>query len=201
MSDINPYASPSPFEDVVLADVADEANWAAGLWRKGNQLVMHKEAHLPARCVKSNQPIEGRRLKRKLTWFHPLIYLSLLAGVLIFAILAIVLQKKATVYIGLSPEWYRRRRRALWAGWIIGLFGLAILIGSIVVLSNSNDKDPPWAGLLGLLFGIITGLVGAIYGSAGSRMVAPVRITDDYVWLKGVHPDFLADLPPWPYQP
>jgi hypothetical protein len=201
MSNINPYASPSTFEEVVVAEVADEPNWAAGLWRKGNQLVMHKQANLPARCVKSNEPIEGRRLKRKLTWFHPLIYLSLQAGVLIFAILAIVLQKRATIYIGLTSEWHRRRRRALWAGWIIGLLGLAVLIGSIVVLCNSRDSDPPWAGLLGLLSGIIVILVGAIYGSAGSRMVTPVRITDDYVWLKGVHPDFLADLPPWPYRP
>ena len=29
---------------------------------------MHKEAALPDRCVKSNQPAEGRRLKRKLEW-------------------------------------------------------------------------------------------------------------------------------------
>jgi hypothetical protein len=32
-------------------------------------------------------------------------------------------------------------------------------------------------------------------------MVAPARITDDYVWLKGVNPAFLADLPEWPYEP
>jgi hypothetical protein len=31
--------------------------------------------------------------------------------------------------------------------------------------------------------------------------IAPVRITNGYVWLKGVHPDYLADLPPWPNLP
>jgi hypothetical protein len=38
-----------------------------------------------------------------------------------------------------------------------------------------------------------------IYGLVASRLVAPTRITKDYVWLKGVHPDFLAELPPWQY--
>jgi hypothetical protein len=103
--------------------------------------------------------------------------------------------------IGLSPEWHRRRRRALWAGWIIGLLGLGTLIGSIVALTGSNNINTPWLALSGLLFGIIAILVGIVCGSSGSQMVRPVRITDDYVWLKGVHPDFLADLPPWPYRP
>jgi hypothetical protein len=199
MSDINPYASPSNFEDVALAEVVDGPQSTAGLYRKGNQLVMHKEASLPARCVKSNQPVEGRRLKRKLTWFHPLIYLSLLAGVVILLILVLVLQKRATIYIGLSQEWWRKRRRALWAGWIIGLLGLGMMIGSIAILAASNGEQG-WAGA-GIALGLIVLLGGGIYGSAASRMVTPVRITDTHVWLKGVHPDFLADLPPWPYRP
>ena len=97
---------------------------------------MQKNACLPARCVKSNQPIEGRRLKRKLTWFHPLIYLSLAAGLLILVILVLVLQKKATIYIGLSQEWWHKRRRALWIGWLMGLGGLAVMIGSGVLLGK-----------------------------------------------------------------
>jgi hypothetical protein len=199
MADINPYESPSSFEDVVVAQVADVPQWQAGLYRKGKQLVMHKEASLPARCVKSNQPVEGRRLKRKLVWFHPLIYLSLAAGLLILLILVLVLQKKATIYIGLSQEWWRKRRRALWIGWVSGLLGLAIVAGSIVIVADPHCRTP-WVGW-GILLGFVMTLGGGIYGSAASRMVTPARITDTHVWLKGVHPDFLADLPPWPYQP
>ena len=199
MSDINPYASPANFEDVVLAQAVDGPQLQAGLFRKGKLLVMQKEAALPARCVKSNEPVEGRRLRRKLTWFHPLIYLSLFLGLLIFVILALVLQKKATIYIGLSQEWYRKRRRAIWTGWITVLLGLATMAGSIAILAHTNG-DAAWAGW-GIALGFLVLLGGAIYASAASRMVTPVRITDDYVWLKGVHPDFLDDLPPWPYQP
>ena len=58
MADINPYASPSSFEDVVMAQVVDEPQWTGGLYRKGRLLVMHRQVYLPDRCVKSNQPVE-----------------------------------------------------------------------------------------------------------------------------------------------
>jgi len=198
MSDINPYASPLNCEDVVVATLAEPPQWEGGLYRKGKQLVMHKRANLPDRCVKSNQPAGGLRLRRKLSWFHPLIYLSLFLGLLIFVILAIVLQKRATIYMGLSQEWFCKRRRALLIGWMTALLGLAVLVGSIVIISNSNNYN--WTGW-GIPLGIVAILGGGIYGSAASQMVSPVRITDDYVWLKGVHPDYLADLPPWPNRP
>jgi hypothetical protein len=204
MSDINnpnPYASPAICEDVVVAQIADEADWRAGLYCKGKQLVMHKMARLPDRCVKSNEPVSGERLRRKLSWHHPLVYLALFFGIIglvIYVILSLVLQKKATIYVGLSEEWFRKRRRAMWIGWTTVLLGLAALAGSIVILVNS--KGGTWAGW-GIPLGIVMFLGGAIYGLLASRMVAPARITDDYVWLKGVHPEFLADLPPWPYQP
>ena len=150
--------------------------------------------------MREKQPAgRGPALRRKLTWFHPLIYLSLFLGLLIFVILAIVLQKRATIYIGLSPQWYRKRRRAIWIGWITTLLGVATMAGSIAILARTNG-DAGWAGW-GIALGFIVLLGGAIYGSAASRMVTPVRITDEHVWLKGVHPDYLADFPPWPYRP
>ena len=42
-----------------------------GIWRSGNLLVMRKGAQLPDRCVKTNQPAYGKRLKLLLQW-HPL---------------------------------------------------------------------------------------------------------------------------------
>ena len=83
MSDVNPYAAPqggSPF-----GANPNQPQWQApapaaeaGVWRDGRLLVMHKSAQLPDRCVKSNQPADGRLL-RKMYWHHPLIFLSLLA--------------------------------------------------------------------------------------------------------------------------
>jgi hypothetical protein len=199
MPDVNPYTSPDNSEDVILAQVVDGPQSTAGLYRKGDQLVMHKNAYLPARCVKSNQPVEGRRLQRNLSWYHPLLYLALLASPLVFIILAYVLRKQATVYLGLSEPWFCKRRLAILIAWMMGVLGVVIMVASIVIVSDPQGRTP-WVGW-GILLGIVVILAAAIYGSAASQMVRPVRITDDYIWLKGVHPDFLADLPPWPYRP
>jgi hypothetical protein len=40
-------------------------------------------------------------------------------------------------------------------------------------------------------------LAGAILGATMARIVAPTRITKEYVWIKGVNPVFLASLPPF----
>jgi hypothetical protein len=155
---------------------------------------MHKSAPLPPRCVKSNAPTV-RTLKRNLTWHHPAVYIALLFNLLVYVILAIVLSKRATVYIGLSDEWFARRRRAIFIGWGLVLASVGMFVGGLMLLDRGDEV----AGLL--IFGsFVLFLVGAIYGLIAARMVSPTRITDDYVWLKGVHRDFLATLPEWPYQ-
>jgi hypothetical protein len=135
-------------------------------------------------------------VKRKLTWHHPAVFLALLANLLVYALLAIILSKKATIYIGLSDRWFAKRRRAILIGWGMVLAAVGMFAAGIASANRRDDM----AGLL--FFGaFVVFLFGAIYGLIAARMVAPARITDDYVWLKGVHPDFLASLPVWPYHP
>jgi hypothetical protein len=191
MSDPSP-----PAEPLVCIEILPEA---CGLFRKDKQLVMDLGADLPDRCVKSNQPAGGGRLRLHFSWHHPALYLVLLAGVLPFVIVALVLRKQATLDVGLSKKWRRRRRRAILVGWLLALLGVAIVIASVAVAADQRGPTP-WLGWA-ILVGILTILGGAIYGIVGSRIVTPVRITDDYIWLKGVHPDFLVNLPDWPYWP
>ena len=166
---------------------------AGGLWRKGGVLVMHKSAQLPDVCVKSGEPSVGR-LKRNLQWFHPAIYLTLLVAILLYAILVAVLSKRATIYIGLSEKWFKKRRQALIIGWVSALIGVLLFVGSFVLAAQ---EAPLW-GLV-MLVGIFVFLAAIIYGSYAARMVTAQKIDDQYVWLKGVHPDVLAKLPEWPY--
>jgi len=186
----NPYAPPLTTPSVYDAQIVEDL----GLWRKGSLLVMRKNSQLPARCVKSNAPTD-RRLKRSMYWHHPAIYLSILISILIYVILALILRKSATIYIGLSDEWFAKRHRAMLVGWLLFLASVAMLIAGIAMLDQS-DAFPWLIAASPLVF-----LFGAIYGLLGARMVAPARISDEYVWLKGIHPSFLADLPEWPYQP
>ena len=186
----NPYAPPLTAPIVLDAEIVADL----GLWRKGNILVMHKGSQLPLRCVKSNQPTD-RRLKRSLYWHHPAIYLSILISIWIYIILALILRKSATVYVGLCDEWFAKRHRAMFIGWFLVLAGIGLFVAGIATVDRSDAF--PWM----LVAGPLVFLGGVIYGLLAARMVAAVRISDDYVWLKGVHPSFLADLPEWPYWP
>lgn len=191
MSEINPYESPRSPEPAVVAELVEAES--GGVWRQGNLLVMYKRAALPDRCVKSNQPAYGRKLKRNLYWHSSWIYLTILIHLLIYIILALILRKHAVIHIGLSQQWFAKRRRAILIGW-----GSVLASITMVVLGIAMVEESPSAGVL-ILLGVLVFFGGALYGLIAARMVAPKRISDDYVWLKGVHPDFLAELPVWPY--
>lgn len=182
----NPYAAPSMPQPMM-----QQPGYQGGVWRKGNILVMHQRARLPEICVKSGAPATTW-LKRDMSWFHPLCYLALLGGLIPLVIVALIVTKKATVHVGLCAEWAARRKRWLIIGWSSALLGLGLIFGGIILAANEMD-----AGAIGIPIGILILLVGAIAGSIGSRIVTPKKITDEYVWLKGVHPDVLNMFPEW----
>lgn len=155
------------------------------IWRDNSVLVMTKEALLPNRCVKCNEPT-GERLKRKLTWHHPAIYLTVLISILVYAVVALVLRKTATVNVGLCEEHLSTRRRNLAITWVLGLAG-ALCFPLAAML---DDATPVLIGLLLLL-------ATAIYGIVTLRVVVPTRIDDHFVWLKGVNPIYLQEFPHW----
>lgn len=194
MPEINPFASPQAYDTWADGqagpDLVIETN--EGLWREGKLLVMHRDAQLPDRCVKSNQPAHGRRLKRKLAWRHPAVFLLLLLHVVVYVIVAVILTKRATIYVGLSEEWFARRRRTIAVAWSLVLLGAGLVVVGIALVERN--------GMFGLLIaaGLVLALGAAIWGLVRARLVAPKRITADHVWLKGVHPAFLDELPHLP---
>lgn len=187
-ADHNPYAA--PLESAGIPPILQQS--PLGIWREGKLLVMHKQSILPAVCVKSNEPATGR-LVRKLTWHHPLVYLVILFNLIIYAIVAIAISKRATIQIGLSETWFAKRRRAIIIGWTVALTGVALLFAGLI--SDSMNSSLP---MVGVALSIPTILLGALYGAFGARMVYAKKIDDNFVWLGGVHQDYLAKLPEWP---
>lgn len=190
----NPYAAPQQAGYYQQPAMPQKLPAFAGLWRQGNVLVMHKMAPLPDICLLSNQPA-NRRLTRNLSWHHPAIALTILAGLLIYVILAVILTKRATILLPLTNEWYARRQRRMLYSWGVGLACLGMMVGGVILTAQTDHGE----FLLLTLVGFIGGLVTLIAGQALVGLVSPKRITDEYVWLKGVHPDFLNRLDPWPY--
>jgi hypothetical protein len=153
-----------------------------GVWRDGQIAIVAIGARLPARCVKCNQPAVEPLKDREVYWHHPLLYLLIIPGLIIYAIVAMVVRKKATVAPGLCAEHRTRRRLWIAAGWLSPV--VAVLMMSIA--SNS-------AAVVSSAFMVI--LVGIIAAVIQSQIVTATRIDEGYVYLKGCGEPFLATLP------
>lgn len=185
---INPYASP------VATTERNPQPSTGGIWSDGKVLVMHKQANLPDVCIKSNQPTDGYRLKRKLTWHHPAVIAAVLISPLVYIILAVILSKKATLQIGLSEVWRKKRGTRIAIAWGCFLLGVLMIVAAVVVGNSRNGSGGIVAACV--ISGLLLILGGAIYGLLAARMVYPQKIDDEYVYLKGAHPDFIARFPP-----
>ena len=159
---------------------------SGGIWRDNATLVMVKEALLPNRCVKCNAPAESVRVRRRLSWHHPVLYLLIFVAFIVYVILAAAFSKRAIVYIGLCPEHFQRRRKNLIVGLIVLVTGF---VGAIIAFAN----EYPMIGLLGLA----VFLFAMVWLIVTSRIVTVKKIDDRLVWLNGINPSYLSQFPPW----
>lgn len=158
------------------------------IWRSDSTLVFSKNAMLPDRCVKCNAFVDASRLRRKLSWHHPAIYLLIISGLLIYLIVALILSKRATVELGICDEHRRKRRHGMMIGWALFLGG-----GMGAIMGITND----YIGIMVIGFALIP--VGLVWLIVAHRYVTVKKIDDRFVWLKGINRDYLATLPPWPW--
>jgi hypothetical protein len=160
---------------------------AAGVWRDGKKLVMHKQAFLPDRCVKCNAPTNGAYLHRKLSWLHPACKIAILFGLIgwiIYAILSASMKKKAEVDFGLCEQHTNSRKTHMTMGWAMVIFG-----GFLFFLAFSTESGAM------ILLGIVLLIAGAIVASLAYGVVTVTKMDDQYVWMSRVNQDYLANFP------
>ena len=190
MDDFNPYAAPEA--GVWPAHLETEAEEGRGVWQDGKTLVMAKPARLPSRCVKCNAPATYR-LNRPLSWHSPLLYLMVIfPGLIFYVIVALIVRKTAKVAVPLCDEHRARRSRGILTAWIVALAG----IGFCFAPAFGNDERLVFV----VLAGIVMILFGLIFGMLRSQVVTPQKIDKTHVWLNKVCPEYLAELPPLPYE-
>lgn len=155
-----------------------------GLWREGKKLFTRSETPFPDRCIKCNAPANGFRIKRVLYWHHPACYALILCNLLIYAIVALVIRKKAVLHIGLC-EVHRKQRRTAIIACLIGVFG------GLALFMASAATDNGWLAIAGL--GAL--LTGIVWGLVWGRTIAATKIENDNVWASGAGRAFLDQLP------
>lgn len=194
----NPYADLTPAAPVPA--YAPQYNPAVpiGIWARGETMIFHKAAVFPDICLKTGKPAGGSRFKQKLSWHPPWILVMILVALLIYIILAAIFTKTAHIDVGLLPEFKKRRRMHIAIGTMGLLLSFAAFIGGIVWMGNTEPNPHPLA--LVLFFGSIVTFIGSlIYVSIMPRIFKIEKITDTYVYLKGIHPDVIRQLPPCPF--
>jgi len=184
--------SEAEYQDLLAAmrKPSPNENGDERIWRSGSILVMHRNAVLPDRCVKTNDTAQGRRLKRKLYWHHPALYLLIFVNILIYLIIAVVVRKKATIEIGVSENTLSKRKRA------IIIMCVAVLTGISLLVLGSVATDYPHRVTI-LLLGLVVLLAVFVWADLKTRLIYPKRIETDYIWIKGVCEEYLASLPEW----
>lgn len=177
----NPYAPP---RSAIEEQAVDSDNAA---WQAGKVLVMRQDGGLPHRCVKCNEPAVEPMKKFKLYWHHPGWYVLIFVNLLIYAIVAMCVRKRAEVRIGLCTRHLQRYRVGRWVGWG-GSLGM-LLVAFVGAGSGSNGLL--LTGVLGFLISLIAAMVFA-------RVLHPASIKQDFVRMKGAGRAFLDSLPEFP---
>jgi hypothetical protein len=188
MDDRNPYAPSSASLDG-RSPRSQGMGSGVTAWRNVNILVMLPGSELPHRCVKCNEPADEPTKVRKVHWHAPAWYLLILLNIIIYAVVAAIVRKRALVAPGLCAAHKKRRRLGVAAAWIVLGLGLVLLF-----MGFSDQVSTPVVGAVGMLLILVSALVGII----ASRILTARKIDENYVWLKGCGPEFLDSLPPLP---
>jgi hypothetical protein len=154
-----------------------------GVWRDGKTLIMLKSARLPDYCIKCGFAADGSHLTRKLSWHHPALYLLIFAGLLIYAIVALIVRKSVKIDISMCQDHIRKHRTVVGVGWLVFVAGVAFIAFAIARESGGSA-----------LFGIALVFASAIY-STFVKVVRVKKIDDYYVWLLGIDESVLTMLP------
>jgi len=178
----NPYA-PSRAS---LAAAAVTPTASGGTWRDGTVLILTPEASLPSRCVRCNEPSEEPTKSRRIYWHSPWLYLLILANILIYAVVAVIVRKKAVVAPGLCSAHKKRRRTGIAVAWTLLIAGLALMLMGI-------ESGKAVVAVVGLLLILVALLVSTNV----TRIVRAKRIDTQYIQLKGCGAAFLDSMPPF----
>jgi hypothetical protein len=199
---VNPYAVPeTPNEGIYNAEFSDHAV-SHEIWRDGKCLVVSKNAVLPNICLFTNEPTDGSTVKHPFAWTHPayvwigllLLILILPFGLLVCAIASPFINHRAKLLLPVCKKRVARwkTRRHVW----LGSVALAVALWATCFGLITAGDDDIAAVVFFLSLGVVS--LGALLSTLVGWKMKAARIHKNYVWLKGVHPEYLARFPELP---
>lgn len=161
------------------------------LYRDNKKLVFRKGVNWPQLCIKTNKEISSNEgLHKRIYWHSQAIYLTAFISPLIYIIVAMITRKEYFGFFPMSQETIKKRKIEILISVLLSLLGLILFFASIGAADNESLI------LIMMPLGFFLMLGALIYGTA-KRLITPVKISNEFVWITGVHKDFLQQLPQW----
>jgi hypothetical protein len=188
----SPVPPPMPAQAQTLS-YASPIRGYVGAWRRGNQLITTREADLGDACVKCGASADGWRWHKTLYWISPLwiLLIFLPFGLIILLIIYLIVRKTARISAGLCPVHRKRRNIGLAITATLATLGFVAIIGGFVYAANARSSDPP-VGIVLILAALAMFIAAAVTGVTMARVLSPRKIDDQYAYLNGAGPGFLA---------
>jgi hypothetical protein len=137
---------------------------------------------LPAVCACCGDPVVAVWKQKTFSWYPRWVFITILAGLLIFAIVAMVTTKKAAMAVPLCLKHKNHFLNRALLGWLgfAGILFVAFVCGTI-------DNGAVWMLLpIYILAWII------VVAIAGSTAIRATEITEGYASFKNLSPAFVA---------
>ena len=181
-ADLNPYAAPRTSS--ALKTVAPTE-----LRRDGKLLLVRGNGAFPNRCIRCNEPGNSYRLTRTVSWHHPMLYLLILLGGIVYFIVASGERKSVRIRYSLCPKHVRVRRAVLLVAWLEVLAGVGLMAYAI-------GKLEIWPGAIVVIAGVFIVIIAYFFGTfAGADVEGQNGSIVAGQHSAGAGPEFLASLP------
>ena len=160
----------------------------SGILRHGKEVVVHRNASMPDRCVKCNQPLaahdSGGFARQKYRWHNPLVYIALISP-LIYVILSLVLSHRMTVDIPLCYAHLEDRKKT--GSHLLGA-------GIVSVIAVFFFASVGYGGFAFLLF--LAAIIGLPLAYEYTyKPLQASKMENDYIYLKGASEEYIRNLP------
>ncbi len=172
------------------------AKYPVGAWKQGRRFVLHRDAPLPALCLATSAPTH-LRVKRTFAYVPGMVALTILLSPFIWLLVRWLVQAKIALMLPLAEEFLARERRLRIVRAAFALIGTLMFAAGIWQLL---DARLPAGGLEMIFGGVLIAAATFAWSVFASTRLRVVRYEEPYIWLGGVHPDFIDKLPDWPYE-
>ena len=138
--------------------------------------------HLAPVCACCGDPTVAAWKQKKFSWYPRWVFITLAAGLLIFAIVAMVTTKRAEMAIPLCE----RHKKHFFNRALLGWLGVAGLFGIIFLAASAHADIMLFAMPVYFIAWIVAMMI------AGFSAIKAAEITDGYVRMKNLSPAFVA---------